>query len=47
MYKFALKADKVNCEAKEDALGCENFESVIVKTVEWYLKLYCRVITIA
>lgn len=27
MDKFALKADKVNCEAREYALGCEKFDS--------------------
>ena len=38
--KFALKADKVNCETREYALGCENFDSGIVKTIEWYLNKY-------
>jgi len=52
MHKFALKADKVNavskneevplvcCEAREYALGCEDFDSGIVKTIEWYLEKY-------
>ncbi len=54
MHEFALKADKVNavskneevplgcCKAREDALGCENFDSGIVKTIEWYLKKYLK-----
>jgi dTDP-D-glucose 4,6-dehydratase len=40
MYKFALQAEKGNCEAKEATLGCENFDSGILKTIEWYLKKY-------
>ncbi len=38
--KLGWKAEKVNCEAREATLGCENFESGIVKTVEWYLSKY-------
>jgi len=40
MYNFVLKAEKANCEAREAALGHENFDSGIVKTVEWYLNNY-------
>ncbi len=54
MTKFALKTNEVNavsndeevplgcCEAREYALGCENFDSGIVKTIEWYLKKYLK-----
>jgi len=38
MNKFAKRAEKVNCEAREATLGCENFESGIVKTIKWYLE---------
>lgn len=50
MCKFAIKAEKVNavndneevllgcCEAREAALGYENFDTGIVKTIEWYLE---------
>jgi|GEM_PF-3422916 len=38
MISFALKADKVNCKAREYALECENFGSGIVKTIEGYLE---------
>ena len=40
MISFVLKAEKVNCEAREATLGYENFDSEIVKTVEWYLEKY-------
>ena len=36
--ELGWKAEKVNCGAREATLGCENFDSGIVKTVEWYLK---------
>jgi hypothetical protein len=29
IVSFALKAEKVNCEAIEATLGCENFDSGI------------------
>ncbi len=38
IHKFVLNAEKVNCEAREAALGCKNFDSAIVKTVEWYIE---------
>ncbi len=34
------KAEKVNCEAREATLVCENFDSGIVKIIEWYLNKY-------
>ena len=52
MSGFVKKAEKVNavndneevffgcCTAREATLECENFESGIVKRVEWYLKKY-------
>jgi len=40
MILFACKAEKVNCAAREATLGCENFDTGIVKTIEWYLKKY-------
>jgi len=40
MMKFAIKAEKVNFRAREATLGCEDFESGIMKTVEWYLEKY-------
>jgi dTDP-glucose 4,6-dehydratase len=38
--ELGWKAEKVNCEAREATLGCENFDSGIVKTIEWYLDKY-------
>jgi len=38
--ELGWKAEKVNCIAREATLGFENFESGIVKTIEWYLIKY-------
>lgn len=50
--KTVWKAEKVNavneneevllgyCEVREATLGCENFDSGIIKTIEWYLNKY-------
>lgn len=40
MISFALKAEKVNCVAREATLGCENFDTGIIKTIDWYLNKY-------
>ena len=38
--ELGWRAEKVNCEAREATLGCENFDSGIVKTIDWYLNKY-------
>ena len=38
--ELGWKAEKVNCEAREATLGCETFDTGIVKTVEWYWGKY-------
>jgi|GEM_PF-3268458 len=38
--ELGWKAEKVNCVAREATLWCENFDSGIIKTTEWYLNKY-------
>ena len=40
MISFAIKAEKVNYKAREATLGYENFDSGIVKTIDWDLAKY-------